>query len=72
MNKIPHLEREIMHHLFRKYQPTTNRDSYLKAPVKGKKVSNAQFNKNEFDENEWLDKLYEKLQDDCNKLTAPL
>ncbi len=36
LNKIPHVERTLLHDLFRKHQPQISRESYLKAPMRNR------------------------------------
>ena len=74
LNKIPHLERELLHNLFRKFQPQLSRDSSLKAPQRNKNKAQTfqSAASTDYDENLWLDQLYEKLSADAQLIIAPL
>lgn len=74
LNKIPHVERNLLHDLFRKHQPQSSRESYLKAPLRNKDKDNTYKSKHnaDFDENEWIDNLFTQITQDAQNAIAPL
>eukprot|EP00825_Cyclidium_porcatum_P020418 TRINITY_DN2313_c0_g1_i1.p1 TRINITY_DN2313_c0_g1~~TRINITY_DN2313_c0_g1_i1.p1 ORF type:complete len:622 (+),score=110.07 TRINITY_DN2313_c0_g1_i1:285-2150(+) len=74
LNRIPCVEKQLLHDLFRKAGQLTG--VYIKAPQRKRNVENDQFedvkSQVEWDENKWITDIFERLSSEVNQSLKPL